>query len=85
MHYSQLGIFIDKFHILTKIEPEEFIPSHDRSDTKPKGITFAGAGAGAAKPDFMETIKKEYNDNIQAASKLEELKSFYQKRYGSNM
>lgn len=59
------------------IEPEEFIPSHDRSNTKPKGITFAG------KPDFMETIKKEYNDNIQAASKLEELKSFYQKRYGN--
>jgi len=64
LHYSQL-------------EPEEFIPSHDRSNTKPKGITFAG------KPDFMETIKKEYNDNIQAASKLEELKSFYQKRYGN--
>jgi len=31
----------------------------------------------------MNSIKKEFNENIQAASKLEELKNFYQQKYGN--
>lgn len=29
---------------------------------------------------FMDSIKKEYFENIQAAAKLDELKSYYQKK-----
>lgn len=31
-------------------------------------------------PSFMDSIKKEYFENIQAAAKLDDLKNYYQKK-----
>lgn len=58
-------------------EQEESTFPESAKNGRSKGITFG------EQSDFMNSIKKEFTENIQAASKLEELKNFYQQRYGN--
>ena len=69
-------VIYSNFLLVTKKETDDIL-IQEHATTKSKGITWL------ERPDFAETLKKEYNENIQAAAKLEELKNFYQKKYGT--
>jgi len=72
---NKVILFFLTMHLSTLLEESTFPES--AKNGRSKGITFG------EQSDFMNSIKKEFTENIQAASKLEELKNFYQQRYGN--